>query len=218
MPLVRLALCFAAASALLRPLGAQTIQVEPHRSPLPAELSPAIAAGLGATGQIVTFGQTTLHFWWVSSLAPGQGPATAAAAWRNVPEGSLLGAVRVEGPFRDIRGRPIKAGVYTLRFALQPANGDHLGVSPNREFLIVAPAAADQDPGPAGHERSVDMGRGSIGSSHPGVLSLDPPYTDLGAGSIHVNEAGHEAFVCEIPRAGAPPLRFGLIVLGRIEA
>ena len=54
--------------------------------------------------------------------------------------------MRVSGTFKEIRGKVVKPGVYTLRYGQQPQNGDHLGISPFREFLLISPAAIDKDP------------------------------------------------------------------------
>ena len=88
----------------------------------------------------MTSAGTTLDFWFVTSL-PLQ--AGGAPSWQQTEEGTIVGAVRVSAVYRDIRGRTIKPGTYTLRYGIQPANGDHLGVSPFREFLLLSPAAAD---------------------------------------------------------------------------
>jgi hypothetical protein len=156
----------------------------------------------------VSSGGATLDFWWVVSLE-GQD-----RGWAGVAEGALVGAVRVAADYRDIRGRRIKPGVYTLRFALQPANGDHLGVSPFREFLLVSPAQADSDPEAAGHEGAVDLSKQTTGASHPSVWSIDPPTSADAPLSAYTNDSGHHGIVFEIGAA----LRFGLILIGKIEA
>jgi len=69
-----------------------------------------------------------------------------------VPEGTLVGAVKLGADVRDIRGHLMKAGVYTLRYGIQPKNEDHLGVSPFRSFLLVSPAAVDKDPAARDHQ------------------------------------------------------------------
>ena len=106
-----------------------------HADPLPAGLAAPVAAKLAPGGVRAAVGVNTLTFWWVRQAA--------APAWSEMPEGTLVGAVKVEKDFRDIRGRVIKAGTYTLRYGIQPANGDHLGVSPFREFLLLSPASLD---------------------------------------------------------------------------
>jgi hypothetical protein len=182
----------------------------------PPELAPAVRALVASTGARVTASGTTLDFWWVKAL-PLQG--TGAPSWQQVEEGTLVGAVRVSATYRDIRGRVIKPGVYTLRYGIQPANGDHLGVSPFREFLLLSPAAADTDVKPTGHDGTVDLSKQTIGGSHPAVWSLDPPaLTDAAPLSPRTNDAGHEAIVFEVPTASGAHLRFGLILVGKIDA
>jgi hypothetical protein len=182
----------------------------------PPDLAPAVSALLAPAGARVTNAGTNLDFWFVKTL-PLQ--AGGSASWQQAEEGTIVGAVRVSAAYRDIRGRAIKPGVYTLRYGIQPANGDHLGVSPYREFLLLSPASADTDVKPTGHEGTVDLSKQTIGGSHPAVWSLDPPALSDGAPlSTRTNDAGHEAVVFEVPTSSGAPLRFGLILVGKIDA
>jgi hypothetical protein len=192
-----------------------------HSDPLPAELKAPISGQLKAGGVRASVDGNTLDFWWSSGVPlTGAGPA----AWSSVPEGALVGAVKIASAFRDIRGRVIKPGVYTLRFGLQPENGDHLGVSPFRQFLLISPAAEDSDPAPQGHDGTVELAKGSIGGSHPGVWSIDPPAATASQAllSIHKTDLGHQSVIVEVPavRDGKPAgtLKFGIVLVGKIEA
>jgi hypothetical protein len=187
----------------------------------PDAVAPAISQKLSADGvRVAVNPSTTLEFWWVSGLPVKAG--ANAASWADVEEGALIGAVKIPADFRDVRGRVIKAGVYTLRYGMQPQNGDHLGVSPFREFLLLSPAAADQDPAPRGHDGTIEISKQSIGGSHPGVWSIDPPVASGAALSLHKTELGHDAAIMEVPvvRDGKPSgsLKFGLVLIGKIEA
>lgn len=179
-----------------------------------------MAATLAAGGVRVAVGKAMLEFWWVKGLTmkAGNGPAE----WTDVEEGALVGAVRVGGEFRDIRARILKPGLYTLRYGLQPENGDHLGVSPFREFLLVSPAALDSDPAPHGHDGTIEISKEAVGGSHPTVLSIDPPVAKQEPLQIHKTQLDHQAVVMEVPvvRDGKPAgtLRFGLVLVGKIEA
>jgi hypothetical protein len=205
-------------SAVVATAGAQSLRVSPHSLPVPPEVGAPVAAVLAADGLRAEIGQTTVEFWWVKALATGTGHPSSTGGWRQVPEGALVGVLRTSSTLRDIRGKVVKAGVYTLRFAVQPANGDHLGVSPFREFLLVSPAATDQSEAPTGHEGAVNLARQSIGSAHPGVLAIDPPVAEGPAGTLRANDAGHEGVIVEIPVRGGASLRFGMTLVGRIEA
>jgi hypothetical protein len=182
-----------------------------HTDALPAEIAAPIAALMAPGGVRAAVGTNTLTFWWVKQL-PVKSPG-----WSDLPEGSLVGAVKIEKDFRDIRGRVIKAGTYTLRYGIQPANGDHLGVSPFRDFLLLSPAALDKETAALGHKGTVEISKETIGGSHPAVLSIDPPVASEAALAVHTTELGHKAIVMDVSIPGGT-LRFGVVLIGKIEA
>jgi hypothetical protein len=191
-----------------------TVAAQPKVSPLsekpPAALAPALASLLQPTGVKALVGGATLDIWWVQSLG-GDGPG-----WSGVDSGTLVGAMRVTGSYKEIRGKVVAPGVYTLRYGLQPQNGDHLGISPFRDFLVISPAGTDTDPKVLGFDGVVALSKEVIGTSHPAGMSLDPPEDAPGAVlSAYKNDSGHDGVVFEI-RKGAGTLKFGLIVSGVI--
>jgi hypothetical protein len=198
------------------------LSAAPHADAVPAGLAAPLAARLGKSGVRVTVakGPATLDFWFVESLPMKAG--SGAPSWDDVEEGSLVGALNVSTDYRDIRAKILKPGLYTLRYGIQPDNGDHLGVSPFRAFLLLSPAAQDQDPKPTGHDGTIELSKASIGGSHPGVLSIDPPVATAATLSIHKTSLGHQAIVMEVPiaRDGKPAgtLKFGIVLIGSIEA
>lgn len=181
----------------------------------PETLAEPILTRLSSEAVIVTRGKSRLEFWWTTGLS------SATMDWTGVPPGALIGALRLVDPLPDIRGYSIPPGVYTLRFVLQPQDGDHMGVSPYREFLVVSPAADDRTPEPLGVDGAVELGKKTQNRSHPAVLSIDPPASRDSPGSIVRTEEGHTAVVHAVPvvRDGAPAgaLTFGLILVGRVE-
>jgi len=191
-----------------------------HSDPVPSELAAAVAQALAPGGVRASAGGASISFWWVKAL-PLKSDGTDVA-WTGVEEGSLIGAVKIDRDFRDIRGRVVRAGVYTLRYGIQPANGDHLGVSPYRDFLLLSPAAEDTDAAPRGHDGTIELSKHTIGGSHPAVWSIDPPVASEAPMAIHTTDLGHKALVMELPvsRGGASAgmLRFGVVLVGKIEA
>lgn len=226
MPLSRVGAALLIVLALANPLFAQDVAATPHAEAPPTELSALIREQLADSGTRVTVGEAALDFWWVKALPLRPDaqvpPGLTDTPWARTDEGVLTGAVRVSAPMRDIRGRTVKPGVYTLRRAVQPANGDHLGVSPYREFLLLSPAAVDVDVAPTGHEGTIELSKRTLGISHPAVLSLDPLQTTAPPLTVHETDYGHRTVIFEIATtagegAGGPPLRFGVIVLGVYE-
>ena len=105
-------------------------------------------------------------------------------------ESELLGVVQLAGEGHDYRDQAIAKGVYTMRYGLQPVNGDHLGVSPFRDYSLLLPAAKDKTPGDPAPEAAGDPER-RIGRLEPsgGLLHAGGPAPAPGAPSmIHDEE------------------------------
>jgi len=208
---VTAALALAAALVLVPRSAHAQLTATKLDAPPPEEIAAPIR-GLLTPAAKITAGTATLEFWFVSSL-----PAGGASDWSQVAEGTVVGAVRVAGAFKEIRGKTVKPGAYTLRLGLQPQNGDHLGVSPFREYLLLSPAAVDKDAKPLGFEGTVALSKQTLGASHPAALSLDPPVATGAPLSTVTNELDHRGVVFEVKTAAGSPLRFGLILIGLIE-
>jgi hypothetical protein len=202
----------AVAAVMAATVSAQTT-VSPLPDKPPAGLAPAIASALQPSGLKAIVGGATLEIWLAQAITTnGDGPG-----WSVVDSGTLVGAMRVTGAFKEIRGKVVPPGLYTLRYGLQPQNGDHLGISTFREFLVISPAAVDTDPKVLGFDGVVALSKQVIGTAHPATLSIDPPEEAPGAVlSTYKNELGHDGIVLEVTRKPAGTIKFGLIVSGLI--
>jgi hypothetical protein len=201
--------------ALVPRLAAQAPTITTAPVAVPPEIAARVAALLAPQVTTVTTSTTKVEMWWVTSLPLRDG--AKAPAWSEVAEGALVGAVRIGSAWNDIRGYTIRPGVYTLRFAQQPQNGDHMGISPNREFLLLAPAADDTSPQPAGYDGAVELAKKAARRSHPASLSIDPPSASAPALSATTNDLGHQVVIVSLPTSAGAPLTFGLVVEGTIE-
>src|SRR5207249_2710585 len=175
---------------------AQNPVITAHSDAAPAELADAIKTQLATGGQHVAIGGKTLEFWWVKALPLRAG--STEIGWSAVEEGALVGAVKLSMPYTEMRGRTIKAGVYTLRYGVQPSDGNHLGASPNPEFLLLSPAAADASSAVLGHEGVIKISKLTIGLSHPAVWSLDPPIASEAPLTVKKNDAGMSAVIFQV--------------------
>jgi hypothetical protein len=139
----------------------------------PAEAS-AHAAALVKDGLKILKddGSVAMELWLVAAEPTG-GAAEANASLPGVPHGALIGVARFPNRHSDRRGQTIKPGVYTLRYSVYPVNGDHQGISPQRDFLILSLAAQDVDPAakPA-FDPLMTMSRKASGTPHPLCLSF----------------------------------------------
>jgi len=141
----------------------------------PSELAPAISQALQQQGTKILSGGGTVvcEVWFVTKLPSGSSASDQNVTLGAVPQGALLGAIRFPGQGADRRGQVIKPGVYTLRYSLIPVNGDHQGAAPQRDFVLMTPAAEDKDANATPNfDALVAMSRKASGTPHPAVLSI----------------------------------------------
>ncbi len=103
------------------------------------------------------------------------GPATgeSSVTLPTIPPGALLGELRFPAKGSDRRGQDIAPGVYTLRYGNYPVNGNHQGVAPQRDFLVLVPAALDKSADPiSDFDALMDLSRKASRTPHPAVLSF----------------------------------------------
>jgi hypothetical protein len=141
----------------------------------PGELQPAIARLLAKSGfQITNNGAKYCELWFRTEL-PGSGASAKEpnVTLPNVPVGALLGVIRFDVQGLDRRGQNIQPGVYLLRYGLLPNNGTHQGAAPQRDFLLLTPAAEDLDPNSTPNfDDLVALSRKASRAPHPAVLSF----------------------------------------------
>src|SRR5207253_102571 len=139
-----LALCLAAAESA----AAQSYKAEALSEPPPSELAAPVRNAVSATGIRVTGPSGALCDIWLGKAVPGKAnaPQSLGVVFPQFAQGTLMAVIRFPNSVKDYRKQLIKAGVYTLRYALAPENGNHMGVAPQRDFVLASPAAADQDP------------------------------------------------------------------------
>ena len=85
-------------------------------------------------------------------------------------DGELLGILEFAEEGHDYRDQSIAKGVYTMRYGLQPVNGDHLGVSTYRDYVLLLPASKDKALSPPTRKQLEERSAESAGTSHPAVV------------------------------------------------
>lgn len=141
--------------------------------PLPRELASGIALALDQAGfQISSNGAPYCELWLRARLPAGPA-STEPNVTLPIPPGTLLGVIRYVGPGSDRRGQAIQPGVYTLRYGIMPMNDSHQGAAPQRDFLLLIPAADDRDLNATPNfDALMAMSRKASRSPHPAVLSF----------------------------------------------
>ena len=216
LPPVFLALCLSAAG----PVAAQSYKAEPLSEPPPSELAASVQSALSSTGVRVTGPSGALCDIWLGKAVPGKAnaPQSLGVVFPQFAQSTLLGAVRFPNSVKDYRKQLIKAGVYTLRYALLPENGNHMGVAPQRDFVLASPAAADQNPSTLTIDQTLALSRKATGSNHPSVWSLAPAedHPKSLPSVFHLDDGDLWLVEFQLPLQGATgsPLSMALVVVG----
>ena len=144
----------------------------------PEELSVAVRGILTKSCEVVSdaAGNAICEVWFREEL-PGKGSADQlknGLTYREIPETTIVAAIRFPKVFIDFRKQEIPAGTYTLRLAFQPDTGDHTGTAPHTEFGLLSPATKDTEVAELEVKALYKMSLGATGGDHPGVMLLYP--------------------------------------------
>jgi hypothetical protein len=121
-------------------------------------------------------GKPVAEIWLAKTLTGQASPDTSGdVIYGSVDPGAFVGVLHYPAGGSDFRGQNIKSGYYSLRYDLIPQDGNHMGVSQYRDFLLLVPVGQDPDPAkPLKFDDAVKLSRQASGTSHPGILCLDP--------------------------------------------
>src|SRR5262249_41356329 len=120
-------------------------------------------------------GQPFADLWLRKSVPTVDGKAEQGVSFGQLAEGTLLGVLRFHKPSSDFKGNAFPAGIYTFRNGVQPRDGDHLGVSETRDFVLLSPVKVDTKLDPMPTKEVVKLSIQASGIKHPAVLYLMKP-------------------------------------------
>ncbi len=140
-----------------------------------ASASDAVRNALAPVGYrvILPNGLVAAEVWFAKSLATGPKQSTEGAGYTGLAPSTFIGVISFPKGGSDFRGRGIKAGAYVMRYELLPNDGNHLGVAPNRDFVLLTPLTSDKDPSSKlAFEQLVALSRQASGTSHPAAFYM----------------------------------------------
>lgn len=188
----------------------------------PAGVSEKIAEALAGSGQQLVTGDGAICTVWLAKEVAAKAEFKPSLNVKYpFQTGAFVGVIQVEqkAGFTDFRGQEIGPGVYTLRYAQQPVDGNHVGTSELYDFLLAIPAAVDEDPALAKSAESL-FGKSAktTGSNHPGIFSLLPAAEgDKAPAAIHDESKEFWILALTAKAAGGKDVPVRLVVVGVSE-
>lgn len=168
--LLSLAFVFLAASAL-----AQKVEKLPALDD--ASVPAAVKNVLDPSGSRVLLADgSPLADVWLRKTVIKNASTNSEVLYPQLALSEMVGVVRFPNGAKNFRGQPVKAGIYTMRYQIQPNDGDHLGTAPNPDFLLLCPVAEDTDPNATmDFKQLVTMSAHVTGLRHPAVFEMMGP-------------------------------------------
>ena len=191
----------------------------------PAELADAVKEQLASKSYTISDADGIIYEFWFAKEIPLKSKDEPRNILNNIPEISLVGAVNIpEGSSAsDFREDKIDPGLKTLRLAMQPQDGNHMGTAPLNTFAIVIPherdAEFDHIPD---HDTMVEMSAEDTVAGHPPILFMEPAEeTDKEFPCLVVGGEGNREWQmlaleipAKLPDGETMPLRFHLVFRG----
>jgi len=187
---------------------------------LPVKLAEPIRKLLDPEALVVRDGNAVVMRVWFRTEIPAKATEEQlknGITYREIPEGTLVGAIEFPAKFTDFRKQELAAGVYTLRFAVQPDIGDHTGTSPHPDFCLLCPAAEDKTDELIEKKKLIEISSLVNEGRHPAVLLMWP--NNGKDATVKVLDKGNGVLVATIKRAmvadgGKTTLGFAITVAG----
>jgi hypothetical protein len=185
-----------------------------------SRVSEAVRQTLDSTGYRVMLddGAPFCELWIRKDLPAQPKKDSPDLLYSEFSESTLVGVLHFVKSGDDFRGQNIPTGFYTLRYELIPDDGNHLGVAPNRDFLLLIPAASDADPKTTfKFDELVSLSRKATGSRHPGPLSLVQPPNAATSPAVSKNDQDYWIFSASLKLASGDHIPFALVLKGSAQ-
>lgn len=184
---------------------------------IPSKLPEAIAQALSEEGHHVISPEGPLcNLWLAKSLSSKDGFKPDLRVKYPMQVGSLVGVLEVKkGPeFTDFRDQVILPGLYTLRYGQQPQDGNHVGTSELRDFLLALPIEDDESAETLEDEQELgEISAIAAGSAHPAIFALLPP-EEQDEKSTLTHEDDHDFWVLQMSTGEKNPVSLRLVIVG----
>jgi len=142
-----------------------------------------------------------MEFWFRSPVPVKAKPASLAKCLDAIRQPTLIGVVQVHQELRDYRDDELYEGVHTIRFGLQPEDGNHLGTSEFSYFAVLIPTKLDCElDGIGTYKKLTKKSSQETSSEHPMIMSLRPVKSADGElPSLHEPAPDHKSVRIKLP-------------------
>jgi hypothetical protein len=163
-------------------------------------------------------GATVAEIWFAKSV-PAQSATSSSGdvLYGGLSVGEFIALLHFPNGGSDFRGQTIKPGYYAMRYGLMPQDGNHMGVNPTRDFVLLVPVALDGDPTkPIGFNDLLKLSRQVSGTNHPAVINLAAA-SGQNFPSVAQDDQGHWFVQVRLPTTSGS-LPFAVVLVGQAQS
>lgn len=180
--------------------------------------SDALKKALDSKGWRVSLDDGAYCDIWLGNAVASGKTDQSGAVYTSLGESTLVGVITFAKATTDFRGQSVKAGSYTLRYALHPADGNHMGISPIRDFLVMLPVAMDPNPeAKFKFEELTKLSTKVSGTNHPAVLSLAQIDKAPASLTVAVDESNHVVISAAARNQSGAVIPISFVIKGHAE-
>ena len=155
---------------------------------------------------------------WLAKTVTANKKDVRGAYYPEFYESEFLGVIRFgKDGGGDFRGQTIKPGAYTMRYELLPSDGNHMGVAPYPDFVLLIPVADDPEPSVRFDPgKMVELSGKASGTGHPAAFEMVP----AGEGdspSVTQTDDGWIVFQGSVAIGGGRSMKMAFVVKGSAE-
>lgn len=184
------------------------ITIGPLSEASPAKVQAEFSPGL----RVFRDGSPYMDLWFRADLPTVEAKSPVERVLYNwLKPGGLIGVVRIHQVAVDFRAQKVQPGLYTLRYGVQPDDGDHEDKTELRNFLLLCPAAEDVSSALLDHKALTRLSATLNGKKHPAVLYLDWPSCGPLPGVVQRVDPGRT--IVEV--AAGKGLRLSIVIVGQ---
>ncbi|MGH9521883.1 MAG: hypothetical protein ACRD3E_05070 [Terriglobales bacterium] len=176
----------------------------------------AVKSALNDSGSRVLLNDgTPLAEVWLRKSLPKGSSTNPDVLYPQIGLAHMVGVIHFPNAAKDYRGHPVKPGFYTMRYEVQPNDGDHLGTAPNPDFLLLLMPSEDPDPNAAmDFKQLTTLSAHVSGTRHPSVFEMMGP--DKGElPRAYLNPDGYVIFSDNMTSEGGTKFPIAVVLKGQ---
>jgi hypothetical protein len=181
----------------------------------PGEASDAVKAALQKEGYRVYLPNTLVGCdVWLAAKVPAGKNTAQGVSYPEFEESAFLGVITFpKGGGGDFRGQSVRPGSYTMRYAVLPNDGNHLGMAPYPDFVLLIPIAEDVDPTvKMDLGKQVELSAKAARTQHPATFEMMPP--EKAEPSVTQTDDGWVVFNAAATSSDGKAIPIALVVKG----